>query len=159
MRTRKLTAADVCEVTGYNRDQLRGVLKELPSWAVTPGERVARAFTAQDLIALSVVHTLDSVMGIRRRTIASVFPKLRTALSGPKGVGVSARLIITFSPLRVEYADEKAPAPEGVTVFLQPIFDRVDGYLGVGKHLASEAQATLGLGPGLIRSRRRRGAE
>lgn len=158
MRARKLTAADVCEVTGYNRDQLRGVLRELPQWSAAPAERMARAFSAHDLIVLSVVHTLDAVIGIRRKTIASLFPQLRSALSGPKRVAASARLVITFAPLRVEYLDGKVVAQEGVVVSLQPIFDRVDQYLGASQLLAANSQTDLRLGPGLIRGRRRRGA-
>lgn len=158
MQVRKLTAADVCGVTGYNRDQLRGVLKELPRWSAAPAERMARAFSAHDLIVLSVVHTLDVVIGIRRKTIALVFPKLQSVLSGPKRVAASARLVIAFAPLRVEYLDGKTVVSEGVVVSLQPIFDRVDRYLGVGQLPSADSQADLRLGPGLIRARRRRGA-
>jgi hypothetical protein len=158
MRVRKLTAADVCAVTGYNRDQLRGVLKELPRWSAAPGERMARTFSAQDLVVLSVVHTLDAVIGIRRKTIALIFPQVRGALSGPKRVAASARLAVTFAPLHVEYLDGKDVLPEGVVVALQPILDRVDRYLGAGQLLPAGSQADLRLGPGLVRARRRRGA-
>jgi hypothetical protein len=158
MRVRRLTAADVCEVTGYNRDQLRSLLKELPDWSAAPGERKAREYLAHDLIVLSVVHTLDVVIGIRRRSIGSVFPQLRKALSGPKPMAASARLLITFVPLRVDYFDGKAAIPEGVVVSLQSIFDRVDRYLGSAQVASVDTQAHLRLGPGLVRMRRRRGA-
>lgn len=156
MRQRKLTAADVCEVTGYNRDQLRGVLKELPMLSAPPAERMARAFTAQDLIVLSVVHGLDVVVGMRRKAIAALFAKLQSALSGPKKVAANARLVITFAPYRVEYIDGDSAVEEGVVVSLDPIFSRVDGYLGAGRVLPSDSQTSLRLGPGLVRTRRRR---
>jgi len=157
MKVRKLTAADVCEVTGYNRDQLRGLIKELPKWAAAPAERMARAYTAHDLIVLCVVHTLETVMGMRRKAIALVFGQMQDALSGPKPMARNARLVFTFSPLDVEYFDSKTQVSEGVVVSLQPILDRVDQYLSVGNHFGSDSQSDLRLGPGLVRARRRRG--
>jgi hypothetical protein len=156
MRMRRLTAADACGVTGYNRDQLRGLLKELPEWTRAPAERKARTFSPQDLVVLSVVHTLDAVMDIRRKTIAAIFPQLRSVLSGPKRLASSARLVIAFAPLRVEYVDADAPTAEGVVVALQPILDRIDRYLGSGRAALGEPQTSLELGPGLLRNRRRR---
>jgi hypothetical protein len=158
MRARKLTAADVCAVTGYNRDQLRGLLKELPEWSAAPGERRARAFSAHDLIVLSVVHVLDAVVGIRRKTIAAVFSQLQKTLSGPKPIAANARLVITFEPLRVDYVDGKATIVEGLLVPLQPIFGGIDQYLGAAKVEPSNSQATLRLGPALLGARRRRGS-
>lgn len=159
MRVRKLTASDICEVTGYNRDQLRGLMEELPKWSAAPAERMARAYTAHDLIVLCVVHTLETIAGVRRKTIASFFRQLQGALSGPKPAAASARLMISFAPMRVEYLDGRTPSVEGVSVFipLQPILDRVDRYLGAVQIPVSNSQADLRLGPGLVRARRRRG--
>jgi hypothetical protein len=158
MRVRKLTAADVCAVTGYNRDQLRGLLKELPEWSAAPGERMARAYSAHDLIVLSVVHVLDAVVGMRRKMIAAAFSQLQEALSGPKSIAANARLIITFAPLRVDYSDGKITVAEGLIVSLQPIFGRIDQYLGAVKVQPASSQANLRLGPTLVGSRRRRGS-
>jgi hypothetical protein len=158
MRARKLTAADVCEVTGYNRDQLRALLKELPAWSAAPGARMAREYSARDLIVLSVVHVLDSVIGIRRKSIALILPLLLQNLSGPKPIAADARLVIMFAPPLVKYLDGKAVASEGVVVALQSIIDRVDRYLGAAQILAPNSQADLQLGPGLVRTRRRRAA-
>jgi hypothetical protein len=160
MKVRKLTAADVCEVTGYNRDRLRGLLKELPEWSVAPAERMARSYSARDLIVLCVVHKLETVLCTRRKAIASVFRQLQSALSGPKPISAGARLVITFEPPRVEYYDEReiSVLEEGVILSLQPILDQVDHYLGAGQVLTSTSQANLRLGPGLVRPRRRRGA-
>jgi hypothetical protein len=157
-KTRKLTASDVCHVTGYNRDQLRGLLKELPDWSAAPAERMAREFSPQDLIVLSVVRTLDAVVGMRRKAIASLFPKLQSTLSGPKVVSAGAILVISFDPLRVEYSHSRSSIAQGLMVPLQPIFDRVDHYLGVGHTPSSSSQTNLRLGVGLVRGRRRRGS-
>ena len=156
MRTRKLTAADVCEVSGYNRDQLRALLNELPGWASAPKARKAREYSAHDLIVLTVVRMLDTNIGIRRQHISRVFPYLRKALLGPKKITGNARLAVTFSPLRVDYLDDRETLREGVIVSLQPVFDRVDRYLSVGTAIESDAQVTLQLGPGLVGARRKR---
>ena len=156
MRVRRLTAVDVCEVSGYNRDQLRGLLQELPKWSSAPGERRARAYSRHDLIVLAVVHTLDVTISMRRKAIAAVFPLIQAALSGPKPIAKSARLAIAFSPrLQVEYLDDGSIVPEGVVVVLQPILDRVDRYLSGVQVQAPDPQADLELGPGLVRGRRR----
>lgn len=155
MVARRLTSADVCKVTDYNRDQLRAVLKELPGWSDAPGARMAREFVAHDLIVLSVVHTLDAIIDIRRRTIAAILPMLKKALSGPKPIAQGARLAITFAPPSVDYLDGKESAPEGVVIALQPILERVDRYLGTAQIPSRQAQADL-FSPALVRSRRRR---
>lgn len=155
MRARKLTAVDVCAVTGYNRDQLRGLLKELPEWSVAPGERRARAYSAHDLIVLSVIHVLDVVVCMRRKMIAAAFPQLQDVLSGPKPLAANARIVITFSPLRVAYLDGKATVTEGLIIPLQPIFSRIDQYLGVAQ-VQPASQANLRLGPAIVDGRRGR---
>jgi hypothetical protein len=157
-KTRKLSASDVCHVTGYNRDQLRALLKELPDWSAAPAERMAREFSPHDLIVLSVVRTLDAVIGMRRKAIASLLPKLQSTLSGPKVVSAGAILVISFDPLRVEYMHSRNSIAEGLMVPLQPIFDRVDYYLGVGHTPSSSSQTNLRLGVTLVRGRRRRGS-
>jgi hypothetical protein len=158
MDARKLTAADVCNVTGYNRDQLRGLLQELPQWSAAPAERRARAYLASDLVVLGVVHVLDVLIGMRRKAIAAVFPQLRQCLSRPRSVASSAWLVITFNPVRIHYVDGKAAFSEGVVVFLQPIIERVDSYLGVVKTDTTPMPATLLLRPTIVATRRRRGS-
>jgi len=120
---------------------------------------MARAYTAHDLTVLCVVHTLETVAGIRRKTIAAFFRQLQGALSGPKPTAASARLVISFAPTRVEYVDAKMPSVDGIAIFvpIQPILDRVDRYLGAVQVPAPNSQADLHLGPGLVRARRRRG--
>jgi hypothetical protein len=157
MKTRKLTASDVCEVTGYNRDQLKALLKELPDWSAAPSARIAREFSPHDLIVLGVVHALDSRVGIRRKLIAPMLAKLQQVLLGPREVDRSARLIISFDPTHVEYVSEKTSIREGVLISLEPIFDRVDRYLGAVPS-RNTAQENLRLGPSSLRPRRSRAA-
>lgn len=157
MKTRKLTASDVCEVTGYSRDQLKALLKGVPTWSPAPSARVAREFLPHDLIVLGVVRALDSRVGMRRKQIGLMLPKLRQALLGPREVDRSAYLAISFNPLHVEYVSEKTSIREGVMVSLEPIFDRVDGYLGAAQSW-NASQENLRLPLGAVRSRRRKAA-
>jgi len=159
MKTRKLTAADVCEVTGYTRDQLRALLNELPAWSEeAPSARVAREYSAHDLIVLSVIHVLDSRVGIRRRQIASMLNQLRRALSGPRDIDRNARLAISFDPQHIDYVGSGSDIQEGVVISLGPVFDRVDQYLGAAQTGTASAQSRLQIGPTLVRPRRRRAA-
>lgn len=151
---RKLTPVDVQAVTGYTRDQFKALLRELSEWFPAQSARVAREFTPQDMIVFGVVQVLDVRIGIRRKQIGVMLPKLRKALFVPREVARSPSLAITFEPLHIEYLSEKANALEGVLVSLAPIIDRVDAYLGVAQ--SSIIQDSLRLNGGVIRQRRRR---
>jgi hypothetical protein len=159
MKARKLTASDACEVTGYTRDQLKALLRDLPAWGPPPRARAAREFSPHDLIVLGVVHVLDSRISLRRRQIGLMLPKLRQALLGPREVTRSPRLAISFDPLSVEYLSGRMPsARDGLLISLGPIFDRVDYYLGATQSRKT-FQKNLPLPPEPVRSRRRRVGE
>jgi hypothetical protein len=155
MRVRRLTAADVCEVTGYGRDQLKALLKEIPGWSASPGARVARQFSPHDLIVLSVVQVLDTRIGIRRKRIGLLVSKLRQALLGPREASASAHLTISFDPPSIEYVSGAQSIDEGVVISLQPIFHRVDRYLGAARS-SDVSQENLRLPPAAGTNRRRR---
>lgn len=127
---RRLTAADICTVTGYSRDELNATLKVLrpySEWQVTP--RIAREFNAHDLIVLCVTSVLEHRFGMRRTAVAKLGPSLRIALAGPKVVSKKARLVVTVDPVQVEYVDMSITEKEGVVVALGPIFAIVDKYM------------------------------
>lgn len=156
MRHRKLTTIDVCEVTGYTRHQLRGLLDELPYYSAQVAlPRVARGFTFQDLIVLSVINALEKHMGIQRAMVVPIAVLLPQALSGPKKVNRDARLIISFAPPLVKYVSTGLPASDGVLLSLRPIFERVDQYLMPDE---DERQANLKLAPVLISNERKKRA-
>lgn len=153
---RKLTAADVREVSGYSRNELRAVLDELPHYRKRGGQaRVAREFTRHDLIVLSVIYVLETQYGIRRSAIAQIFMPLRTALSGPKRLNREARLLISIVPPVVSYVETTTKCLEGILVSLEVVFDRVDGYLGSHLDGVTDLQGDLKLGPAVISSRKR----
>lgn len=127
---RQLTTTDVCKVTGYTRDELHATLKVL--WPYSESQlspRVAREFTAQDLIVLSVTQILERKLGVRRAALAQLGQPLRAALSGPKEVSKKARLVLSIDPPVVEYVNLSITEREGLVVALGPVFDKVDGYL------------------------------
>jgi hypothetical protein len=142
--------ADACEVTGYNRDQLRGVLDKLPEFSErTVLPRSAREFTSQDLIVLSVLVELERQIGVERDTAVSIEPLLRKALSGPKNVDSNARIFMSFNPAFAQYlTNGPLPQYDGVIVLLGPIFNRIDHYLIPG---GTARQADLTLGPTLMK--------
>lgn len=142
---RRLTAADVCAVTGYSRDELHAILRSLWPYAEDkPSPRVAREFTPKDLLVLSVTQVLENQFGLRRTAVSALGPQLQAALAGPKDVSRNARLVITVQPPLVEYVDEESVDGQGVVVALGPLFERVDG------HLNFDGQLSLQLGPGLV---------
>lgn len=146
--SRRLTVADVCTVTGYSRDELHATLKVLwPYSEVRAAPRVAREFTAQDMVVLCVTRALENHAGMRRTAVAKLGQALRASLSGPKVVSKKARLVISIDPLRVEYVDLSITEKEGVVVALGPIFEKVDGYL------TREAQSMLPFTTDLFSSR------
>jgi len=152
---RRLTASDVCEVTGYTRYQFKSLLRELSAWFPASSARVAREFSPHDLIVFGVVHILDCRVGMRRKRIGSMLTKLRQVLLGPREVDRSPCLAISLDPLHIEYVSGKSSIREGVLVSLEPIFDRIDHYLGAAQPW-NGAQENLRLPHGAVRSRRRR---
>lgn len=142
---RRLTVSDVCEVTGYTRDELHATLKVLWPYNEAPAApRVAREFTARDLVVLSVTQVLEQRFGLRRSALARIGEPLRTALSGPKEVSKKARLVISIEPPSVEYVNLSITEREGLVVALGPIFEKVDGYL------TFDGQGLLPLAPDVV---------
>lgn len=155
-RRKHLTAADVCEITGYSRNQLRGVLDELPPWRDQIGPaRVAREFNAQDLIVLSVVHALETTYAIRRNAVANLMSPLRAALAGPKPVNREAKLLLSILPPSVRYIKDAELVGEGLVVPLLAFFERVDHYRRYDMPGGHVDQADLKLGPTIISNRKK----
>lgn len=154
MRGNKLTAVDVCAVSKYNRNQLRGVLDELPIYAEQKtSARVAREFSRGDMSVLSVVYVLDQQFNIRRAAIARIIDQLCQSLSGPKVINQEARLLITFDPPFVRYVTEQEPIQNGVLVALGPIFERVDTYIAGNPLDENNPEPEFDFGPTLIPSK------
>lgn len=148
MRPRKITVVDVCAVTGYERDQLQALLKELPpynGYATKP--RVAREFTPHDVISLCIVYELEVGYGIKRKMIGKISEMLRHALSGPKTVASNARLCISFNPPSALYIPDMEIEYDGIYISLKEIFERADQYLSYGGSFFKVEQSELKLPP------------
>lgn len=130
MVRRKITTADICAVTGYNRDQLHGLLKKIPLYADYLGSpRVAREFTRHDLLVLSVAVRLEMKYGLQRAAVAAVTDQIYAELRIPKATKHSPFLLISIAPPSATYITEKGIEREGTFVALEPVFKQIDNYL------------------------------
>ena len=153
MSSRSLTMADLLAITGYTRDQMRGLLDAMPSYASRNTQvRVAKQYTAQDLLVVRACSQLESRYGLQRGAVADFSDALRSALSGPRPVSATARLLLTFDPPNVRYAKDTESIDEGLTVPLALIFQAVDEYLLPGRAQLDWGQRELGFGPQAINS-------
>lgn len=142
---RRLTAADVCSVTGYSRDELHALLRVLRPYNLEKSApRVAREFTGKDLLVLSVAQKLEDRFGVRRGAVPEIGEMLQHALAGPRATAEDACLIITINPPQVLLI-EGSSNKDGLIVPLAPIYERVDQYLSYDPQLA------LQFGPSLVR--------
>lgn len=150
---RKLTTRDVCEVSGYSKEEFRALSDAIglhKHQHVQP--RVAREYTRHDLIVITVIRELETTFGMRRSAISEIYKPLRTALSGPKPINRKARVLVTVSPPTVTYLDAVADVSDGILFGLQTVFDRVDAHFGAYVESAP-AQEDLKLSPTVIRHR------
>lgn len=153
MSSRSLTIADLLAITGYTRDQMRGLLDAMPAYASRNTQvRVAKQYSAQDLLVLLTCSQLESRYGLQRGAVAGFSDGLRSALSGPRPVSAAPRLLLTFDPSAVRYVQTTERIEEGLLVPLVPIFQAVDEYLLPGRAQLDWGQRELGFGPQAINS-------
>lgn len=127
---RKLTVVDLCNVSGYSRDQIQAVLRLLPPYCDVPSaERVARLFSPQDLIVISVAYQLEVKCAFRRRDFNKIGVELHSQLNGPRPVTSSPVLVVSVEPATVTYHTAMSQDIEGIVIRLRPIFNTVDSYL------------------------------
>lgn len=153
MSSRSLTMADLLAITGYTRDQMRGLLDSIPAYASRNTQvRVAKHYSAQDLLVLRTCSQLESRYGLQRGAVAGFVDGMRSALSGPRPVSTTPRLLLTFDPPDVRYVEATERIEEGLLVPLVPIFQAVDEYLLPGRTQLDWGQRELGFGPQAINS-------
>jgi DNA-binding transcriptional MerR regulator len=149
----RLTTRDVCEVSGYTKEEFRALLSALgTAKGRARRPRNTREYSRQDLLVAATIHDLEVRYGMRRAAIAEIYELLRTALSGPRALNRKARLHVTLSPLAVVYVDQTADIWDGIVADLQPVFERVDAHFGTFGE-TSPAQGDLRLQPSLVRGR------
>lgn len=141
---RGLTTVDVCEVTGYSRDELHAILRCLwPYCDAAPTPRVAREFEPRDLLVLCVTRVLEHDLGLRRVAVGTLGKPLQVALSGPRKMNPNARLVVTVHPSQVLYVAQGSTDRQGVVVTLGPLFEKVDSYLSTGVYPSLRLETTV----------------
>ncbi len=145
---RQLTMSDLCAISGYSRHQMRDLLDKIPIFDGKTGEaRIAKCYTAHDLLVIAVCCRLETRYGIKRPTVGELSTQLARVLSGPRPVSRAARLLIFFSPLQVSYVEQVDDLSDGLVIALEPVFDQVDDYLLPGRSSLPTMQKELRLGP------------
>lgn len=150
MDVRILKIADACAVSGYTRDQMRGLLRDLPPFTVDQGSGKHRTFTRVELLAIVIVSTMEQRYGIKRSAIGGIIDPLLSAIQAPRSIDPLACLVIVTSEGTVTYTNLSENLEEGLLIPLGPIFDLLDTYLGAK---TTEPQLEISFGPGVIRKR------
>lgn len=122
--------ADLCALSGYSRDQIRGLLDRLPMYSTrssTP--RIASCYTAQDLVLVGLCCVLEVRCSLKREAVVVLAPHIAKELAQPRAVTPSARLVLTFDPPSATYQEKLEDIQEGLVVALRPVFDQVHSYL------------------------------
>jgi hypothetical protein len=143
MKVRKITMSDACQATGYTRDQLRGMLRDLPEFVINRSVGKNRQFSRFEFVALCVIARLESRYGMRRAVIGLLLDQLLAALNGLRAAQPNATLNILISPPTVKFVEDDGFPYEGLLVPLAPIFSSVDFYLGAHE----EPEPELPFGP------------
>jgi hypothetical protein len=148
MISRRITSADLVEVTGFSRHKLRSLLKDLPGYSDRDGlARIAREYTRHDLTVIAVCCELEERCGLRRDLISQLVPEIRKALAGPRSVAIDARLIVIPGPPSAQYVDGPFDGLQGTVLPLKDIFRRIDAHLLGDQAVEPDGQRTLDLGP------------
>lgn len=127
---RPITISDLCELTGYSRDQLRGLLAELPRFACRRAEaRVARVYSNHDAMLLVLLSRLETVYGLKRSVVSALCESIATTLTAPREVSKQACLVLRIQDAACEYVDGTPQIEDGLVVALAPIFLAIDSYL------------------------------
>ncbi len=128
---RLVTAADLIALTGYNRNQLRALLLELPRFAQGKSEpRQPTVYTRHEVLIIVICCCLESRYGMRRSAVAALCDSIAECTAVPRPVARKARLIIDLDPPRASFVDKISDdITEGIVLALGPIFMAVDAYL------------------------------
>lgn len=148
MTPRRITSADLVEVTGFSRHRLRSFLKDLPGYSEKQGiERVAKEYSRQDLTVIAVCCELEDRYRMRHDAIVRLVLEVRKALSEPRSVTTDALLIVIPNPPSARYVDGASDVREGTVLPLSNILNRVDSYLLGDQLMETGGQRNLDLGP------------
>lgn len=127
---RPIIVSDLCEITGYSRDQMRGLLAELPRFARRRAEaRVARVYSNLDALLIVLLCRLETVYGLKRSVVSTLCEAIAATFSAPRAVSSRACLIVNVRDATCVYVDKSPVVEDGLVVALGPIFMAIDAYL------------------------------
>lgn len=148
MARRQITAADLAALTGYSRDQLRGLLAELPLFTQRKGEaRVANIYSSHDMLVVSICCRLETQYGLKRAAVAALSEVIAPCLAVPRPLAQGARLVLDLQPPAAHYVERVHDLADGLVVALAPIFATIDAYLASSFVSSSMAQWNLKFPP------------
>jgi hypothetical protein len=140
---RPIIVSDLCELTGYSRDQMRGLLAELPRFARRRVEaRVARVYSNYDVALVVLLCRLETTYGLKRRVVSALCEPVAATLAGVSEVGEQACLILRVHDATCEYVDAPPLINDGLVVALDPIFLAIDTYLLPAPLVQREAETS-----------------
>lgn len=141
--------ADACAISGYTRDQMRALLRDLPSFTTDQGTGRNRIFTRAELLTIAVIAFMEQRYGIKRSAIGAIVERLHTVIQSPRAVDRLACLVIVTGEASVSYSRLNETTSEGLVLPLAPIFDRLDTYLGAK---SSQNQIEIAFQPSVLHS-------
>lgn len=122
--------SDLCELSSYSRDQMRGLLAELPRFAHRrSAERVARVYSNQDVVLVVLLCRLETHYGLKRSVVSTLCEPIAAALEGLRDVGDQACLVVRMHETTCKCVDTAPLLDDGLVVSLGPILLSVDRYL------------------------------
>lgn len=130
MNVRSLKMADACAISGYTRDQMRALLRDLPSFTANQGSGRNRVFTRIELLTIAIISFMEQRYGIKRAAIGQILEPLLIAIQVPREVDPLACLVVVTGEATVSYARLNEKVKEGLVIPLAPIFNQLDTYLG-----------------------------
>ena len=130
MNVRTLKMADACAVSGYTRDQMRAVLRDLPPLGVAHGPGRNRVFSRMELLVIAIICTMEQRYGIRRTAIGPILDELIKIIQSVREQVASSTLVIVTSAESVLLKCQTESVKEGLIIPLAPIVRRMDIYLG-----------------------------
>lgn len=120
---------DLCALTGYTRDQVRGLLDALPPRGERDGRpRAATSYSMQDLVFVALCCRLEQHYGMKRDKVAALSTHISAQLEEPRENGIE-RLLVRFDRPSVELVSEVKGLADGLVVSMDPVFDQVNEYL------------------------------
>jgi hypothetical protein len=144
---RHLTMSDLCELTGYSRDQMRGLLAELPRFAQRrSAARVARVYSSQDVVLVVLLCRLETHYGLKRSVVSTLCEPIASALEGVREVGERSCLAIQIHEATCECVNAALLLDDGLVISLGPIFLSIDRYLLPAPLMKSEAGTSAASG-------------